>query len=119
MRLLIATDAWEPQVHGVARTLGRTIAELRAMGHVVEVISPDQFRTVPLPTYSEIRLAIGAYAGAQEKFKSFEPEAIHIATEGPIGLAARRICLEWKLPFTTSYHTRFPEYVSARLPLPL
>jgi glycosyltransferase involved in cell wall biosynthesis len=119
MRILLATDAWEPQVNGVVRTLTRTIAELRAMGHEIEIISPDQFRTVPLPTYSEIRLAIGAYAGAQEKFKSFEPEAIHIATEGPIGLAARRICLEWKLPFTTSYHTRFPEYISARVPVPL
>ena len=119
MRILLATDAWEPQVHGVVRTLTRTLAELRAMGHEIEVISPDQFRTVPLPTYSEIRLAIGAYGPTQEKFKSFEPEAIHIATEGPIGLAARRICLEWNLPFTTSYHTRFPEYISARLPAPL
>ena len=119
MRILLATDAWEPQVNGVVRTLTRVIAELRAMGHEVEVISPDQFTTVPLPTYSEIKLAIGAYGPVQEKFKSFEPEAIHIATEGPVGLAARRVCLEWKLPFTTSYHTRFPEYVSARLPLPL
>ncbi|MDP3385137.1 MAG: glycosyltransferase family 1 protein, partial [Phenylobacterium sp.] len=72
-----------------------------------------------LPTYPEIKVAIGAYEPVQERFKAFEPEAIHIATEGPIGLAARRICVEWKLPFTTSYHTRFPEYVSARLPLPL
>ena len=119
MRILLATDAWEPQVNGVVRTLTRTIAELRAMGHEIEVVSPDQFRTVPLPTYSEIRLAIGAYAGTREKFVSFEPEAIHIATEGPIGLAARRLCLEWKLPFTTSYHTRFPEYISARAPVPL
>ncbi|MDP1642489.1 MAG: glycosyltransferase family 1 protein, partial [Phenylobacterium sp.] len=71
------------------------------------------------PTYPEIKVAIGAYEPVQERFKAFEPEAIHIATEGPIGLAARRICVEWKLPFTTSYHTRFPEYVSARLPLPL
>jgi glycosyltransferase involved in cell wall biosynthesis len=83
------------------------------------VISPDQFPTFPLPTYPEIKLAVGAYEKVQERFKSFEPEAIHIATEGPIGLAARRICIEWKLPFTTSYHTRFPEYVSARLPVPL
>ena len=119
MRILLATDAWEPQVNGVVRTLTRTIAELRAMGHEIEVVSPDQFRTVPLPTYSEIRLALGAYGPTKEKFKSFEPEAIHIATEGPIGLAARRICLEWKLPFTTSYHTRFPEYISARVPVPL
>jgi len=119
MRILLATDAWEPQVNGVVRTLTRTLAELRAMGHDLEVVSPDLFKTVPLPTYSEIKLAIGAYAGTQEKFKSFEPQAIHIATEGPIGLAARRICLEWKLPFTTSYHTRFPEYISARAPVPL
>jgi 1,2-diacylglycerol 3-alpha-glucosyltransferase/glucuronosyltransferase len=119
MRILLATDAWEPQVNGVVRTLTRIVAELREMGDAVEVISPDQFPTVPLPTYPEIKLAVGAHEKVQEKFKSFEPEAIHIATEGPIGLAARRICLEWKLPFTTSYHTRFPEYVSARLPLPL
>jgi glycosyltransferase involved in cell wall biosynthesis len=119
MRILLATDAWEPQVNGVVRTLTRIVAELREMGDAVEVISPDQFPTFPLPTYPEIKLAMGAHEKVQEKFKSFEPEAIHIATEGPIGLAARRICLEWKLPFTTSYHTRFPEYVSARLPLPL
>jgi len=119
MRILIATDAWEPQVNGVVRTLTRTIAELRAMGHEIEVVSPSGFRTVPLPTYSEIKLAIGAYGGTREKFVAFQPDAIHIATEGPIGLAARRLCLEWKLPFTTSYHTRFPEYVSARAPVPL
>jgi glycosyltransferase involved in cell wall biosynthesis len=119
MRVLIATDAWEPQVNGVVRTLTRTIAEMRAMGHEVEIISPDQFTTLPLPTYPEIRLAMGAYEPMQERFKAFEPEAIHIATEGPVGLAARRLCIEWKLPFTTSYHTRFPEYLSARLPAPL
>ncbi|HTX50688.1 MAG TPA: glycosyltransferase family 1 protein [Caulobacteraceae bacterium] len=119
MRILLATDAWEPQVNGVVRTLARVVAELRDMGDQVEVISPDQFSTFPLPTYPEIKLAVGAHEKVQETFKSFEPEAIHIATEGPIGLAARRICLEWKLPFTTSYHTRFPEYVSARLPVPL
>ncbi|MFI4976804.1 MAG: glycosyltransferase family 4 protein [Caulobacterales bacterium] len=119
MRILLATDAWEPQVNGVVRTLTRVVDELRDMGDKVEVISPDQFSTFPLPTYPEIKLAVGAYEKVQERFKGFEPESIHIATEGPIGLAARRICLEWKLPFTTSYHTRFPEYVSARLPLPL
>ncbi len=119
MRILLATDAWEPQVNGVVRTLTRVVAELREMGDEVEVISPDQFQTVPLPTYPEIKLARGAYEKVQQRFKDFEPEAIHIATEGPIGLAARRLCLEWKLPFTTSYHTRFPEYIAARLPLPL
>jgi len=119
MRILLATDAWEPQVNGVVRTLTRVVAELRAMDDQVRVISPDQFPNFPLPTYPEIKLAVGAYEKVQASFKAFEPEAIHIATEGPIGLAARRICIEWKLPFTTSYHTRFPEYVSARLPLPL
>ena len=119
MRILLATDAWEPQVNGVVRTLTRVVNELKGLGHAVEVISPDQFKTLPLPTYPEIKVAIGAYEPVQERFKAFEPEAIHIATEGPIGLAARRICVEWKLPFTTSYHTRFPEYVSARLPVPL
>ncbi|MCR5874146.1 glycosyltransferase family 1 protein [Phenylobacterium sp. J426] len=119
MRILLATDAWEPQVNGVVRTLTRVVQELREMGHTVEVIHPGMFKTFPLPTYAEIKVAIGVYEPVQERFKAFEPEAIHIATEGPIGLAARRICVEWKLPFTTSYHTRFPEYVSARLPLPL
>jgi len=119
MRILLATDAWTPQVNGVVRTLAHTVAECRAMGHEVDVVSPDQFKTFPLPTYPEIKLAMGAYEPVQDRFKSFEPEAIHIATEGPIGLAARRICMDWKLPFTTSYHTKFPEYVSARLPLPL
>jgi glycosyltransferase involved in cell wall biosynthesis len=119
MRVLVATDAWEPQVNGVVRTLTRVVKELRDLGHQVEVIHPGEFKTFPLPTYPEIKVAIGVYEPVQERFKAFEPEAIHIATEGPIGLAARRICVEWKLPFTTSYHTRFPEYVSARLPLPL
>jgi glycosyltransferase involved in cell wall biosynthesis len=119
LRILVATDAWEPQVNGVVRTLTRVVQELRDLGHAVEVVSPDQFKTFPLPTYPEIKVALGVYEPVQERFKAFEPEAIHIATEGPIGLAARRICVEWKLPFTTSYHTRFPEYVSARLPLPL
>ncbi|HEY1561074.1 MAG TPA: glycosyltransferase family 1 protein [Caulobacteraceae bacterium] len=119
MRIVLATDAWEPQVNGVVRTLARIRQELTEMGDMVEVISPDQFPNFPLPTYPEIKLAVGAFEKVQQRFREFEPEAIHIATEGPIGLAARRICLEWKLPFTTSYHTRFPEYVSARLPLPL
>jgi glycosyltransferase involved in cell wall biosynthesis len=119
MRILLVTDAWSPQVNGVVRTLTRVVEELREMGDQVEVISPNQFNTFPMPTYPEIKLAVGAYEKVQARFKAFEPEAIHIATEGPLGLAARRICLEWKLPFTTSYHTRFPEYVSARAPIPL
>ena len=119
MRILLATDAWEPQVNGVVRTLSRTVAECRAMGHEVQVVHPGLFKTVPMPTYPEIRLALNAYEPMQDLFKDFEPEAIHISTEGPIGLAARRICMEWKLPFTTSYHTRFPEYAAARFPVPV
>src|SRR5690606_33009126 len=88
MRILLVTDAWEPQVNGVVRTLTRVVAELGAMGHQVEVIHPGQFKTFPLPTYSEIKVAIGVYEPVQDRFKAFEPEAIHIATEGPIGLAA-------------------------------
>jgi hypothetical protein len=87
MRILLATDAWEPQVNGVVRTLSRTVAECRAMGHEVEVVHPGLFKTAPLPTYPEIKLAIGAYVPTQELFKGFEPDAIHISTEGPIGLA--------------------------------
>ncbi|MFN4288062.1 MAG: glycosyltransferase family 4 protein [Brevundimonas sp.] len=119
MRIVLATDAWEPQVNGVVRTLTRTIAECQAMGHEMEVIHPGQFKTIPCPTYPEIRLALGAEEEIRERLRAFEPEAVHIATEGPIGIATRRICVEWKLPFTTSYHTKFPEYVSARFPIPV
>ena len=98
MRIVLATDAWEPQVNGVVRTLTRTVAECRAMGHEVEVIRPDQFKTIPCPTYPEIRLALGAEEEIRERLRAFEPEAVHIATEGPIGIATRRICVEWKLP---------------------
>jgi glycosyltransferase involved in cell wall biosynthesis len=119
MRILLATDAWEPQVNGVVRTLSRTVAECREMGHEVLTVTPDAFKTIPCPTYPEIRLALGAEEEIRERMAAFEPEAVHIATEGPIGIATRRICLEWKLPFTTSYHTKFPEYVSARFPVPV
>jgi glycosyltransferase involved in cell wall biosynthesis len=114
-RLMVVTDAWEPQVNGVVRTLSRTISELRAMGVEVEVVSPgDGYKTVPLITYEEIKLALWAKDDVEERFKAFAPDAVHIATEGPLGWAARSICLEAKFPFTTSYHTQFPEYVHAR-----
>ncbi len=119
MRIVLATDAWEPQVNGVVRTLTRTIAELRGMGHEVEVIEPSQFKTIPAPTYPEIKLALGAEEEIRERLRAFEPHAVHISTEGPIGIATRRICVEWKMPFTTSYHTKFPEYISARFPVPV
>ena len=120
MRIMLITDAWEPQVNGVVRTMKRVIAECEAMGHEWEVVSPaDGFRTIPLPTYSEIRLALGAKKEIERRFDSFEPDAIHIATEGTLGMAGRAMCLKHKHPFSTSYHTRFPEYVSARIPVPV
>lgn len=117
MRILLASDAWFPQINGVVRTLSRVRQELEAEGHVFEVIAPDQFRTIACPSYPEIRLAILPGIGLKERIESFGPDAIHIATEGPIGLAVRNYCVKHKLPFTTSYHTRFPEYLSARIPV--
>jgi glycosyltransferase involved in cell wall biosynthesis len=119
MRILLVTDAWTPQVNGVVRTLQWTRSECAALGHQVEVISPDQFRTLPCPTYPEIRLALRPSGRIEERIEGWRPDAIHIATEGPLGFAARRQCLRRALPFTTSYHTRFPEYLSARFPVPL
>jgi glycosyltransferase involved in cell wall biosynthesis len=117
MRILLVTDAWEPQVNGVVRTLSRVTEECRKMGHEVLVISPsDGFRTFPLPTYPEIKLAVGAKKEIERRIRAFEPDAIHIATEGTLGWAARSLCLLWNWPFTTSYHTKFPEYVHARFP---
>lgn len=117
MRILIVTDAWEPQVNGVVRTLQATIAELRATGHEVDIISPDLFRSVPCPSYPEIRLAFAGRRSVEHRIRAFAPQAIHISTEGPLGLAARRWCLRSGFPFTTAYHTRFPEYVAARIPV--
>ncbi|WP_188237507.1 glycosyltransferase family 4 protein [Sphingopyxis sp. LK2115] len=117
MRILIVTDAWEPQVNGVVRTLQATIGELRAAGHEVGVISPDLFRSIPCPSYAEIRLAFAGRRAVGRRIRAFAPQAIHISTEGPLGLAARRWCIANGFPFTTAYHTRFPEYVAARLPV--
>ncbi len=117
MRILIVSDAWEPQVNGVVRTLQATIAELRKAGHEVAVVSPDLFRSVPCPSYPEIRLALAGWRKVGRHIRAFAPQAIHISTEGPLGLAARRWCLTHGFPFTTAYHTRFPEYVAARLPI--
>jgi glycosyltransferase involved in cell wall biosynthesis len=114
-RVMLVTDAWEPQVNGVVRTLSNTMRELKAMGCEIEVVSPaDGYKTVPLITYSEIRLALNARADVEDRFLEFKPDAVHIATEGTLGWDARAICLKHKFPFTTSYHTQFPEYVTAR-----
>jgi len=119
MRIALATDAWSPQTNGVVRTLSVTVAELESAGHVVEVIEPTAFRTVPCPTYPEIRLAILPYRQLKRRLDRFAPDAVHVATEGPIGLATRRWCRRSGQPFTTSYHTQFPEYVRARAPVPV
>ncbi len=116
-RIMLVTDAWEPQVNGVVRTLANTMRELQAMGCEVEIISPaDGYKTVPLITYSEIRLALGAREDVEDRFLAFAPDAVHIATEGTLGWDARAVCLKHKFPFTTSYHTQYPEYVTARFP---
>ena len=112
---MLVTDAWEPQVNGVVRTLSNTMDELKAMGCEIEVVSPADYpNTVPLITYSEIRLALGAREDVEDRFLSFAPDAVHIATEGTLGWDARAVCLKHRFPFTTSYHTQFPEYVNAR-----
>lgn len=118
MRIALVTDAWQPQVNGVVRTLTTVMAELRSRGHEVEVISPDLFRNFPAPSYPEIRLALAGQRAVSKRLKAFRPEAIHIATEGPLGWAARRWCLRRKLPFTTAYHTQFPDYLARRTGLP-
>jgi glycosyltransferase involved in cell wall biosynthesis len=119
MRILIATDAWLPQTNGVVSTLRQTTACLQRSGHAVQLITPQEFRTVPCPGYAEIRLALGAQAVVRDRLEQFRPEAVHIATEGPIGLAVRAQCVVQGLRFTTSYHTQFPQYLRKRLPVPL
>ncbi len=114
MRLAIATDAWAPQVNGVVRTLTETISRLKARGHEVEVVAPDRFTTIPCPGYSEIRLALAPRFGVRKALGTFKPDIVHISTEGPIGWSARAWCLKHNVPFTTAFHTRFPEYVAAR-----
>jgi glycosyltransferase involved in cell wall biosynthesis len=117
MRIAIVTDAWAPQINGVVRTLRATWAQLESMGHRVMVVSPDRFLSLPCPGYAEIRLALAGSRRVGRMIADFAPEAVHIATEGPLGWAARAWCLRQGLPFTTAYHTRFPEYVAARTPL--
>lgn len=118
MRIAIVTDAWEPQVNGVVRTLQSVRRVLEAQGHTVLVISPERFYSLPCPTYPEIRLAMVRTATVGGLLAEFEPDAIHLATEGPVCVAARRWCLRQGLPFTTAYHTQFPDYVSARSGVP-
>ena len=119
MRILIVSDAWEPQVNGVVRTLRTTRDTLIAEGHDAEIIGPDRFRSIPCPTYPEIRLALGARRKLPKMIDACSPNAIHIATEGPLGWAARRYCRRRGLEFTTSFHTMFPDYLQLRTGIPV
>ncbi len=118
MKILIATDAWHPQINGVVRSLQQMSAQMIKMGIKVHFITPELFTTFPLPTYPEIRLSFVSQKSIARHVAEFEPDHIHIATEGPIGFQTRRYCMKTRRIFTTSYHTRFPEYISARLPIP-
>lgn len=119
MRIAIVTDAWHPQRNGVVRVLASLCDQLERLGHQLLVIEPGQFRTVPCPSYPEIKLSLFVTAGLDQALHDFAPDAIHLATEGPLGWAARRWCLDRRLPFTTAYHTKFPHYVRARTGVPL
>lgn len=118
LRIALVTDAWTPQVNGVVRTLQSVTGVLRGWGHDVTVISPDQFHSMPCPSYPEIRLALTRPGMVSAKLAALQPDAVHIATEGPLGLAARRHCLTRDVPFTTAYHTQFPDYLAQRTRLP-
>jgi glycosyltransferase involved in cell wall biosynthesis len=118
MKVLVATDAWRPQVNGVVRTLGSLARAAGKLGVDIEFLSPDGFWTFPVPTYPGLRLALPGRNKIAERIEAAKPDAIHLATEGPIGRAVRAYCLRIGRPFTTSYTTRFPEYISARSPIP-
>src|SRR5260221_2060511 len=118
MRVLIATDAWHPQVNGVVRTLTSLAQTARTLGVTVEFLTPEGFPGVPLPTYPGLRIALPRRRQIAQRIEAAKPDAIHIATEGPIGYMVRGYCRRHNRPFTTSYTTRFPEYISARAPIP-
>jgi glycosyltransferase involved in cell wall biosynthesis len=119
MRILIVSDAWFPQTNGVVSTLAQTAAWLGRFGHEVRIVAPRDFKTIPCPTYPEIRIAVRPDVELARRIETFQPNALHIATEGPLGFAARRYCVRRGLPFTTSYHTQFPQYLRSRFPIPL
>jgi len=114
MRLVIVTDAWLPQINGVVMTLSHTVAELNRRGWHPELLTPEQFATVAMPGYASIRLAMAPRFGVRRKLSAYKPDLVHIATEGPIGWAARGWCLANDVPYTSAFHTRFPEYASVR-----
>lgn len=117
MKLLIISDAWHPQVNGVVRTLEQTIRQLTALGHSVSIIGPQPgLFTIPAPSYPEIKLEFFANIRLKRAMEAFQPDYIHIATEGPLGMAMRQICMQQQRPYSTAYHTCFPEYVEKRVP---
>ena len=118
MRILVATDAWHPQVNGVVRTLVMIAETAKTLGIEVGFLTPQSFRTFAMPSYRDLRVALPRPGKIARLIGEADADSIHIATEGPIGLMARRYCRRHGLPFTTSFHTRFPEYVSARAPVP-
>jgi len=118
MRILVATDAWHPQVNGVVRTLTMMAEAAGKFGVEVSFLTPQSFRTFAMPSYRDLRVAMPYQTKIARLIAEARPDSIHIATEGPIGLSVRRYCRRQGLPFTTSFHTRFPEYISARLPVP-
>jgi glycosyltransferase involved in cell wall biosynthesis len=118
MRILVATDAWKPQVNGVVRTYERLAEEVKGFSASLSFLTPADFATVPCPTYPEIRLALPSFARAAKLITASGADAIHIATEGPVGWMARSYCRGRAVPFTTSFHTRFPEYLSSRFAIP-
>lgn len=119
MKIAIATDAWAPQVNGVVRTLTETINRLVERDHDVEMITPDLFRTMPCPGYGEIRIAVAPRFGVRKALHAIKPDIVHIATEGPIGWSARGWCMAHDVPFTSAFHTRFPDYAAVRTGLPV
>jgi glycosyltransferase involved in cell wall biosynthesis len=119
MKITIVTDAWHPQVNGVVRSIQNTNRELERMGVEVSMVTPKTFRNIPCPTYPEIRLSVATYGQVAREIELAASDAVHIATEGPLGILARRWCLRNGVAFSTSYHTRFPEYVAARFPVPI
>jgi glycosyltransferase involved in cell wall biosynthesis len=116
MRIAIVTDAWKPQVNGVVQTLSKTRDELGRLGHEVLMVTPEGRSSVPMPTYAEIRLSVFPGRAVRRELDTFDPDCVHIATEGPLGIAVRGYCVSRDLPFTTAYHTQFPEYFRARWP---
>ena len=118
MRILVATDAWHPQVNGVVRTLATVAETVTSLGVDIGFLTPQSFATMALPSYPDLRIALPGAGRIARLIEAARADSIHIATEGPVGIMVRRYCCRHNLPFTTSFHTRFPDYIAARLPIP-